>query len=110
MSWEPRASCCVVLAAEGYPQMPKTGARISGLSGEEKLPSATVFHAGTKMLDGQFCVNGGRVLTVAAAGENLSQARLRAYSAAKKISFQGMHYRGDIGSEMNRAAGEVARS
>jgi phosphoribosylamine---glycine ligase len=110
MSWEPRASCCVVLAAEGYPQKPKMGARISGLSGEEKLPSATVFHAGTKKLDGQFCVNGGRVLTVAAAGENLSQARLRAYSAAKKISFQGMHYRGDIGSEMNRAAGEVARS
>lgn len=110
MSWQPRASCCLVLAAEGYPQKPKLGARISGLSSQEKLSSTAVFHAGTRKVDDQYCVNGGRVLTVAAAGDNLAQARLRAYSAAKKISFDGMHYRGDIGSEMNRAVGEVARS
>ncbi|HEV2288159.1 MAG TPA: phosphoribosylamine--glycine ligase [Candidatus Acidoferrales bacterium] len=109
MSWEPKASCCVVLAAEGYPQKPKMGAEISGLPSREKSSSATVFHAGTRKLDGQYRVNGGRVLTVAAAGESLAQARLRAYAEAKKISFEGMQYRGDIGGEMDRAEGEVAR-
>ncbi|MFZ0211341.1 MAG: phosphoribosylamine--glycine ligase [Candidatus Acidiferrales bacterium] len=109
MNWRPKASCCVVLAAEGYPQKPKMGAGISGLTSQEKPSSTAVFHAGTKRVGDGYCVNGGRVLTIAAAGENLAQARLRAYSEARKISFEGMHFRGDIGSEINRAAGEVAR-
>jgi phosphoribosylamine---glycine ligase len=104
MNWKPPASACVVVAAEGYPDSPSTGQAISGIPGSRGAELA-VFHAGTSGKDGNYYVRGGRVLTIAAAGNNVHQARLRAYEAVEKLSFEGMHYRRDIGGELETAAG-----
>ena len=94
--WKDQAACCLVLASEGYPLDYKKGYPISGL--EEAGKSAVVFHAGTKLGEhGEYLTNGGRVLGVTALGGTLSQAIVGAYAAAAPISFQGMHFRRDIG-------------
>ncbi len=93
--WKNQAACCLVLASGGYPLDYKKGCPISGL--EEAGKSAVVFHAGTAEKDGQIVTSGGRVLGVTALGNTLEQAIANAYTAAKPISFQNMHYRTDIG-------------
>jgi phosphoribosylamine--glycine ligase len=56
-----------------------------------------VFHAGTNLGgEGNIVTDGGRVVTVTATGETLSQARERAYDNVRRISFQGAHYRSDV--------------
>ena len=104
MTWKPAASACIVVATEGYPDKPKTGQTIRGIPGSGETELA-VFHAGTRRKADIYYVSGGRVLTVAAAGRSVYQARLRAYEAVKRLSFEGMHYRSDIGSELETAAG-----
>jgi len=101
ISWKPKASVCIVLAAEGYPVKPKVGAKITGL---DRVNGCAVFHAGTRKELGIYYVRSGRVLTLAAAGESLSDARAKVYDAARQISFEGMHYRKDIGKGAEGAA------
>ncbi len=96
-----RAFVDVVLCAEGYPAVPKTGARIEGL---DRLPEGVyAFHGATRRLaDGAFATGGGRVIHVVAGGANVAEARDLAYEGAKRITFEGKFYRSDI------AMGEVA--
>ena len=89
------AACCVVLASGGYPVSYKSGYQISGL--DEAGENATVFHAGTKLVDGQIVTAGGRVLGVTATADTLEAAIDKAYQAADKITFTDMHMRRDIG-------------
>lgn len=91
-------SACITLAAAGYPEAPRLGDAISGITAAEAT-GATVFHAGTKMNGDQLVTNGGRVLGVTASGETLQAAIDAAYLAASKIQFAGMHYRKDIGQK-----------
>jgi phosphoribosylamine---glycine ligase len=91
----PDPSVCVVLAAQGYPDKPRTGDRITGIT-EAESQGATVFHAGTKMARGELVTSGGRVLGVTASGADLKAATTAAYAAAEKIHFDGMQYRHDI--------------
>jgi phosphoribosylamine---glycine ligase len=62
----------------------------------------TVFHAGTAERDGRVVTAGGRVLSVSATGETIAMARDRAYEAASRISFEGMHLRRDIAARAAR--------
>ncbi len=88
------ASCCLVLAAAGYPQSPQKGVSISGLS-EVRTP---LFHAGTKQEGvGSWQTAGGRVLSIVATAQNLSEATKIAYREALKVSFKGAFFRKDIG-------------
>jgi phosphoribosylamine--glycine ligase len=87
------ASVGVVLAAEGYPQSPRTGDVIEGL---DAPAGAQIFHAGTSAETGRILTAGGRVLTVCARGATLAEARDLAYAAASRVHFRGMHYRRDI--------------
>ncbi|MBN8231840.1 phosphoribosylamine--glycine ligase [Corallococcus macrosporus] len=97
----PGASVGVVLAAEGYPEAPKKGARIEGL---DAVPSnAPVFLAGVAKQDGALVTAGGRVLTVCARGDSLATARERALVAADAVRFEGKHFRRDIGARGLRA-------
>lgn len=93
--WDRRCALGVVLAAENYPEAPRVGMPIAGLppEGEDYM----VFHAGTRIVDGQVTVAGGRVLTVTALGETLKMAKQRAYDIAAGIHFEGMQMRRDIG-------------
>ena len=98
--WKPGNACCVILASGGYPKAYKKGLPISGLEENGQLPGepAEVFHAGTKLESGRYYTNGGRVLGVTATASSLEEAVSRAYAAADRISFEGLHRRGDIGA------------
>jgi phosphoribosylamine--glycine ligase len=94
--WDPRASLGVVLAAGGYPGSYGKGAVISGLpQGEEE--GQKVFHAGTAEQDGAVVTSGGRVLCATALGTSVNQAQQRAYALTKRIHWDGVYYRSDIG-------------
>ena len=99
LEWDSRAAVCVVLASDGYPGSYETGKKIIGLDEVEKMKDIMVFHAGTKLEDGQFVTAGGRVLGVTALGDTIQDAIDRAYEAVSKIKWDGMHYRRDIGKK-----------
>ncbi len=99
MKIDPRPTACVVMASEGYPGRYETGKSIKGLSRAGKVPSVTVFHAGTSRQHKRVVTSGGRVLGVTAMGKSLDQALQRAYKAVEKISWTGSYYRSDIGAK-----------
>ena len=105
VKWSSDSSCCLILASGGYPKAYKKGLPISGLDEKGQLPdgSAEVFHAGTKLEDGKYFTNGGRVLGVTATAPTLAEAVKRAYAAAENISFEGLHKRMDIGARALKA-------
>jgi phosphoribosylamine--glycine ligase len=94
--WDDRPSVCVVMASEGYPGKYVTGKPIRGLDDAAKLPDVQVFHAGTKLKDGQAVTDGGRVLGVTALGSSIPTAKLQAYTAVKAIRWDGAWCRKDI--------------
>ncbi len=96
------AACCVILASGGYPEKYEKGKEIR-LNGAESEANVQVFHSGTVLKDNRLCTNGGRVLGVTATSQNLGSAILDAYTAAKKVSFDGMFMRSDIGARAMQA-------
>lgn len=94
LEWIEEKSVCVVLASGGYPDQYEKGKEISGL---ENLKDELVFHAGTKLSDGNVVTNGGRVLNVVALGKNQDEARAKAYENLACINFEGKTFRKDIG-------------
>ncbi len=96
LEWKPEPSVCVVLASGGYPGAFEKGMPIYG-SDEAEATGATVFQAGTRMGAGGLETAGGRVLGVTASGNDLAGAIHQTYSAVRRIRFDGMHYRKDIG-------------
>jgi phosphoribosylamine--glycine ligase len=101
--WKPKACVCVVLASRGYPGAYETGFEIKGLDAAAAMQDVMVFHAGTRIDNGRVVTAGGRVLAVTALGDNVGDARERAYEAASVIDFEGKQFRTDIAA---RAAGE----
>ena len=97
IDWRYGFAVSVVLASGGYPEAYKTGFKIEGIREAERNSEVVVFHGGT-INDGDIRTAGGRVLTVTAAGPTLKDAIDRAYEAVGKITFEGMHYRRDIGA------------
>ena len=97
LRWRQGASTCVVLASEGYPGSYPKGREIHGLQDAAQVPGVVVFHAGTVKQGDKVLTSGGRVLGVTALGETVAESISRSYAAIDKISFEGMHYRKDIG-------------
>ena len=95
--WADGACACVIEASGGYPQHYEKGYEISGLDEDGQYEGITVYHAGTKKVDGKYLTNGGRVLGITAKGNDLPQALEKAYAAVEHITFKDMHYRHDIG-------------
>lgn len=93
--WSDGAAACVVLASGGYPGKYAGGIEIKGLDSDST--NAFTFHAGTKSVDGKTVTAGGRVLCVSGWGNSIREALDAAYGAIGPISFDGMHYRKDIG-------------
>jgi len=94
--WDPRTSLGVVLAAGGYPDSYNKGDVISGLENTES-DTTKVFHAGTTEKDGAVVTNGGRVLCACALGSSVTEAQNKAYEVVKKIHWDNVYYRTDIG-------------
>ena len=95
--WKSGSCACVVMASGGYPLSYPKGLEISGLDEKGQLDSAIVYHAGTKLRDGKFLTNGGRVLGVTCTALTLEEALRRSYAAVERITWDGVHYRRDIG-------------
>lgn len=97
LKWAPGAAVVVVVAAEGYPGIPRTGDVITGSDG------AGVLHAGTRRRDdGAIVSAGGRVLSVVGTGPDLVAARKQAYQRVEQVHLPGGHYRSDIGLRATR--------
>lgn len=99
LRWKPGAAVCVVMASAGYPGSSPKGLPIRGLDAADALPGVKVFHAGTALREGRVVTNGGRVLGVTATGDDVAEARRRAYAAVAAIQFEGAQWRTDIGSK-----------
>lgn len=97
IQWKDGCAACVVMASGGYPVAYKKGIEMFGMDENGQVEGATVYHAGTKYENGKFYTNGGRVLGVTATAPTLDEALAKAYAAVDKISFEGMHFRHDIG-------------
>ncbi|MBI85696.1 MAG: phosphoribosylamine--glycine ligase [Planctomycetaceae bacterium] len=105
LEWDPRASVCVVMASEGYPGNYERGQVIRGLDKAAETPDVKVFHAGTATVDGQVVANGGRVLGITALGNSIAAAKLQAYTAVKKIRWDGAWCRKDISDKVTEMEG-----
>ncbi|AEA33568.1 phosphoribosylamine--glycine ligase [Hippea maritima] len=99
LSWKEGYAVGVVLASGGYPLSYEKGKPIIGLDKIVELDDVIVFHAGTKLKDGQILTNGGRVLNVVGMDKDFRTAQEKAYNAIKFIHFDRMHYRTDIGNK-----------
>jgi phosphoribosylamine--glycine ligase len=95
--WRDDAAVCVVMASRGYPEAYERGKPITGVEHAAQVPGVTVLHAGTARRDGQLVSRGGRVLGVTARAPDLRQAIDRVYQAVQHITWEGVHYRRDIG-------------
>jgi phosphoribosylamine---glycine ligase len=94
--WDERVALGVVLASGGYPGNYAKGFVIKGLN-EAELVNSKIFHAGTAEQAGEVVTAGGRVLCACALGESVQEAQSKAYAVVKKIHWEGVYYRTDIG-------------
>lgn len=94
IKWSDSAACCVCMASGGYPKAYEKGKKIEGL---DAVRDSFVYHAGTRLQNGDLVTSGGRVLGVTAVAPTLDEAIVKAYADVKKIHFDGAHYRTDIG-------------
>ncbi|MBN1276555.1 MAG: phosphoribosylamine--glycine ligase [Deltaproteobacteria bacterium] len=94
--WDDRAALGVVMAAGGYPGDYRKGNAISGLPYEEE-EGVKVFHAGTSVKDGRIVTDGGRVLCATAMGDSVGKAQRRAYELVRRIDWENVYFRTDIG-------------
>ena len=100
--WRDQAAVGVVLAAAGYPQDPRKGDVISGIT--EADQTGKIFHAGTALNSRhELVTHGGRVLCVVGLGADIKTAQTKAYTALESIKFAGMQYRHDIGAKALKA-------
>jgi len=98
VGWKPGACATVVMSSPGYPGNYPKGLVISGVDAANQADDTVVFHAGTALDEsGDLVTSGGRVLAVSATGDDLNAALDRAYAGVKQITFEGAHYRTDIG-------------
>ena len=97
VTFDGRASVCVMLVSGGYPQAYTKGYPISGL---EMVKDSNVFHSGTAVKDGRVVTAGGRVLAVCSYGKDKDEALNKSFAAAKKIDFQDLYFRKDIGKDL----------
>lgn len=97
LEWHDQAALCVVMASKGYPGAYEKGSVIRKIEAAETATGATVFHAGTSLVDGEITAMGGRVLGVTALGDDIARAQAVAYQAVEHIDWPGGFYRHDIG-------------
>jgi phosphoribosylamine---glycine ligase len=97
LSWNNKATVCVIMASQGYPDAYEKGSVIRGLDKAASVRDVTIFHAGTKLQNGNYIADGGRVLGITASGNSFSEAQKLAYEAVDLIDWPEGFCRRDIG-------------
>jgi phosphoribosylamine---glycine ligase len=92
-----RSATTVMLVSGGYPEDFEKGKVITGL---ENVSDSIVFHAGTKLDNGNVVSNGGRVMAITSYGDNFQEALDKSYKNVAKIKFEKMNFRKDIGFDL----------
>jgi phosphoribosylamine--glycine ligase len=92
-----KTATTVMLVSGGYPEAYEKNKEINGL---ENINESIVFHAGTSLKEDKVLTNGGRVMTITSFGENIQEALDKSYSSIKKIHFDKMNFRKDIGFDL----------
>ncbi|MFT6718771.1 MAG: phosphoribosylamine--glycine ligase [Sphingobacteriales bacterium] len=92
-----RCATTVMLVAGGYPEAYAKGDAITGM---ETITDSLVFHAGTKLMDGNVLTNGGRVMALTSYGNGRAEALKKSFDAAEKIQFNKKYFRSDIGFDL----------
>ena len=98
ISYKKEEAVCVMLTSGEYPESYEKGKVIEGLKNLDD--DIVVFHSGTKFVDGKLVTNGGRVLGVTSSASSVEEAAKKVYENIKRINFEGMHYRTDIGIKL----------
>ncbi len=93
-----RAATTIMLVSGGYPEAYEKGKIISGIS---DIEDSIVFHAGTKIKDGEIVTNGGRVLAISSLDLDYKNALKKSYQNIEKLHFDTMNYRTDIGFDLS---------
>ena len=102
----PQSAVTVILAAHGYPGVPKSGGLIREIEAAEQIPGVTVFHAGTAQSNDELVAKGGRVLAVTGVAPSMEEAQKLSAAYAARVEFEGKQFRPDIGwRELARSAG-----
>ncbi|HIK97252.1 MAG TPA: phosphoribosylamine--glycine ligase, partial [Gammaproteobacteria bacterium] len=100
IEWDDRTALGVIMASSGYPEKYATGFEIHGLDATDlAYPKVKIFHSGTAIRNGKIVTSGGRVLCVTALGRDVKQAQKIAYDTVKKVAWDGVYYRRDIGDK-----------
>jgi phosphoribosylamine--glycine ligase len=99
IAWDSRTAVCVVMASQGYPGSYEKGKPIHGLEKAEMMLGVHCFHAGTAIKDGKYLTAGGRVLGVTGLGKGIKEAMELTYQAVSAITWEGVHFRKDIGKK-----------
>lgn len=94
---DPRSATTIMVVSGGYPEEYDKGFAISGI---ENIKDSLVFHAGTKLENGQVVTNGGRVLAVTSFGTTYQEAIKKSYQNINKLHFDKMYFRKDIGFDL----------
>jgi len=94
---DPRSAVTVMLVSGGYPGEYEKGKVITGF---ENVEDSILFHAGTKLKDGQVLTNGGRVIAVSSYGKDKAEALAKSFANAEKIRFENKYFRSDIGFDL----------
>ena len=92
-----QAASTVVLVSGGYPESYEKGKEISGI---ENIDESLIFHAGAKSEGGMTLTSGGRVMAVTSLGNNYEEAIQKSYRSIRKLHFEKMYYRKDIGFDL----------
>ena len=96
VEWSDESAACIIEASGGYPESYKKGYEIHGLDAHGQHAGVYVYHSGTKVENGKYYTNGGRVLGITSVGSTLEEALANSYAAVQEITFENMHYRTDI--------------
>jgi phosphoribosylamine--glycine ligase len=103
LKFSDQAAVCVVLASDGYPEHYEKGFPITGFDAFDGKDDYFCFHAGTKFDGDNIVTNGGRVLGITAKGDDLKDARKKAYEATEWVDFEGKYKRNEIGKAIDEA-------
>lgn len=97
ITFDSRAATTVMAVSGGYPEAYEKGKEIAGL---DEVENCIVFHAGTKMEADRLVTSGGRVMAFTAYGSDKKEALETAYNGIKRVCFDGIYYRKDIGFDL----------